>query len=113
MIVKAELEHMFGTRVPNWLTGTSRSCCLAALVEWISEDLGDASAEVKRNLTCVSDRVKRLDRVVDDLLAYARARSSPSEAMPVELKSLIDDVLQLPPRPGAFGYAFTPTLNPS
>lgn len=76
---------------------------IADLVEWIVEDLGaSASTEVKRNLGRVSDRVKRLDRVVDDLLAYAHAGADSSEAVPVELRMLIDGVLELLPRPVGF-----------
>ena len=76
---------------------------IADLVEWIVEDLGaNASAEVTRNLGRVSDRVQRLDRVVDDLLAYARAGADSSEAVPVEIKMLIDGVLELLPRPAGF-----------
>jgi PAS domain S-box-containing protein len=76
---------------------------IADLVEWIVEDLGDkASPEITRNLGRVSERVKRLDRVVDDLLAYARAGAPASEAVPVDVKSLIDCVLELLPRPAGF-----------
>src|SRR5262249_23274219 len=47
---------------------------------------------------------KRLDRVVDDLLAYARAGAgvSAAEAVPVDLQSLLDGVLELLPRPRGF-----------
>jgi PAS domain S-box-containing protein len=73
------------------------------LVEWIVEDLGpNASPEVTRNLGRVSDRVQRLDRVIDDLLAYARAGATSSEAVPIEIKALVDGVLELMPRPAGF-----------
>jgi PAS domain S-box-containing protein len=79
---------------------------IADLVEWITEDLGAAaSPEVVRNLNRVSDRVQRLDRVVDDLLAYARAGAgtSAADAVSVDLKALLDGVLELLPRPQGFG----------
>ena len=76
---------------------------IADLVEWIVEDLGDkASAEVTRNLSRVSDRVRRLDRVVDDLLAYARAGATASEAVSVDVQLLIAGVLELLPMPPGF-----------
>jgi len=76
---------------------------IADLIEWIVEDLGGkGSSEVMRNLSRVTDRVQRLDRVIDDLLAYARAGATSSEAVPVELQGLIDGVLELLPRPPGF-----------
>jgi PAS domain S-box-containing protein len=76
---------------------------IADLVEWIAEDLGlNASSEVLRNLGRVSDRVQRLDRVVDDLLAYARAGATSSESVPVDIKLLIDSVIELLSMPAAF-----------
>src|SRR5882757_1677108 len=76
---------------------------IADLIEWIVEDLGGkGSSEVMRNLSRVSDRVQRLDRVIDDLLAYARAGATSSDAVPVELQGLIDGVLELLPRPPGF-----------
>ncbi len=76
---------------------------ISDLVEWIAEDLGEGvSPTVARNLVRVSDRVKRLDRVIDDLLAYARAGATSSEAVMVDLRALIDGVLELLPRPSGF-----------
>jgi len=76
---------------------------IADLIEWIVEDLSSTgSPEVMRNLRRVSDRVQRLDRVIDDLLAYARAGATASEAVPVELQALIDGVLEILPRPPGF-----------
>jgi PAS domain S-box-containing protein len=76
---------------------------IADLIEWIVEDLGGkGSSEVMRNLSRVTDRVHRLDRVIDDLLAYARAGATSSDAVPVELQGLIDGVLELLPRPPGF-----------
>jgi PAS domain S-box-containing protein len=78
---------------------------ISDLVDWITEDLGEsASPEVSRNLGRVRDRVQRLDRVVDDLLAYARAGAgiSPSAAEPVDIAALLDGVLELLPRPAGF-----------
>jgi PAS domain S-box-containing protein len=76
---------------------------ISDLVEWIAEDLGaDVPPSVARNLVRVSDRVRRLDRVIDDLLAYARAGATSSEAVMVNLQTLIDGVLEILPRPPGF-----------
>jgi PAS domain S-box-containing protein len=77
---------------------------IADLIEWITEDLdGRQSAEVMRNLSRVSDRVRRLDRVIDDLLAYARAGAASSDPVPVDIQSLLDGVFELVPKPAGFG----------
>ena len=79
---------------------------ISDLVEWIVEDLGAAvSPEVARNLVRVSDRVQRLDRVIDDLLAYARAGATSSDAVLVDPQALIDAVLEILPRPPQFAVA--------
>ena len=73
------------------------------LVTWIAEDLGaTASAEVEKNLRRVMDRVRRLGGVIDDLLAYAHAGTTSSNVGSVDLRNLIDDVLQIQPLPPGF-----------
>ena len=76
---------------------------IADLVEWISEDLGGhESAEVTRNLKRVGDRVRRLDRVIDDLLTYAHAGATSAEVLAVEPGILIDGVMELLALPASF-----------
>jgi len=76
---------------------------IADLVTWIDEDLaGAASAEVHHNLRRVADRVERLGRVIDDLLAYAHAGATTAEALPVNLPELIEGIVELLPRPPGF-----------
>jgi PAS domain S-box-containing protein len=73
------------------------------LVEWIAEDLGAGVApEVARNLVRVSDRVRRLDRVIDDLLAYARAGATSSDEVLVDPQAVIHAVLDMLPRHAGF-----------
>jgi PAS domain S-box-containing protein len=76
---------------------------ISDLVEWIAEDLGTGVApEVARNLTRVSDRVQRLDRVIDDLLAYARAGATSGDGVTVNPRAVVDAVLEILPRPPDF-----------
>ena len=76
---------------------------IADLVEWIVEDLGGAEPqEVSRNLGRVRDRVQRLERVVDDLLAYARAGTAFTAAVQVDIEGLIAGILEVLPRPAGF-----------
>lgn len=75
---------------------------IADLVEWIGEDLGDAAPPaVRRNLERIGQRIGRMDRLMDDLLSYARAGRAASDFHPVDLDRLVRGILELqPPPPG-------------
>jgi PAS domain S-box-containing protein len=75
---------------------------ISDLVEWIVEDLGGTEPqEVSRNLGRIRDRVKRLERVIDDLLACGRAGTTFTDAVQVDLGDLLAGILELlPPPPG-------------
>lgn len=76
---------------------------IADLITWITEDLGDkAGPEVERNLGRVSDRIQRLGRVIDDLLAYAHSGKASEEVELVDLEQLINGVIEILPRPEGF-----------
>jgi PAS domain S-box-containing protein len=76
---------------------------ISDLVEWIVEDLGGAEPqEVSRNLGRIRDRIQRLERVIDDLLAYARAGTTFTDAVEVDLGALLAGILELLPRPTGF-----------
>jgi PAS domain S-box-containing protein len=76
---------------------------ISDLVEWIVEDLGGAEPqEVSRNLGRIRDRIHRLEMVIDDLLAYARAGTAFTDAVHVDLEDLLAGVLELLPRPAGF-----------
>ena len=86
---------------------------ISDLVEWIGEDLGaNVAPEVARNLVRVNDRVRRLDRVIDDLLAYARAGATSAEEVMIEPQDVIDAVLELLPRPSGFTVTRHVTAQP-
>ncbi len=76
---------------------------ISALAEWIVADLGGLGPpEVARNLERMRDRIGRLERVVDDVLAYARAGTTSTEVTPVEPRALIEEVLEIQPLPAGF-----------
>jgi signal transduction histidine kinase len=76
---------------------------IADLIDWIAEDLGDGAApQVIKNLGRVRDRIGRLDRVIDDLLAYAHAGIAFTDAVPVEAATLVAGILEILPRPPGF-----------
>jgi len=86
---------------------------ISDLVDWIGEDLGGAeSREVSRNLGRVRDRVRRLERVIDDLLAYALAGTTFTDAVQVDLQALLAGILELLPRPSGFGVSIDIKAKP-
>src|SRR5205814_5581169 len=65
------------------------------LVEWIQGDLGEqAPAEVTRNLGRVTQRIQRMERLIDDLLSYARAGRAATEFTPIDLDALVRGILE-------------------
>ena len=86
---------------------------ISDLVEWIVEDLGGAEPqEVSRNLGRIRDRIQRLERVIDDLLAYARAGTTFTDAVQVDLEDLLGGILELLPRPSGIAIALQITARP-
>lgn len=76
---------------------------IADLVEWIEADLGaQASPEVTRNLGRVTLRIQRMDRLIDDLLSYARASRAATEFTSVDPEALVRDILEIQPPPPGF-----------
>ncbi len=86
---------------------------ISDLVEWIVEDLGGAEPqEVSRNLGRIRDRIHRLERVIDDLLAYARAGTAFTDAVHVNPEELLDGILELLPRPAGFMVSLQISAQP-
>lgn len=86
---------------------------ISDLVEWVSDDLGAAApSEVKHNLERIGMRVKRMERIIEDLLTYARAGRASTELTQVEPRALIDDILEVAAIPAAFEVAVHVTVQP-
>ena len=76
---------------------------IADLVEWIQADLGEhAAPEVTRNLGRVAVRIQRMERLIDDLLSYARASRAATEFTLVDLDALVRGILEIQPPPAGF-----------
>jgi signal transduction histidine kinase len=71
------------------------------LSTWIREDLGAAlPAESEQHMQKLLDRVARMERLLDDLLAYSRAGRVSAPVEELDVRALIHDVLaltQVPP----------------
>lgn len=76
---------------------------IADLVEWIQGDLpADVTPEVTKNLGRVSLRIERMERLIDDLLSYARAGRAATEYATVDIRELVKETLDLQPIPPGF-----------
>lgn len=69
---------------------------IEVLVEWLREDLaGHDQGEVQENLTLLGQRTARLNRLLDDLLAYSRAGRGVEGATSVDSHQLVLDITAL------------------
>jgi PAS domain S-box-containing protein len=72
---------------------------IATLISFIQEDYGnDAPAAVQRNLDRMASRVAQMERVIEDLLSYARAGRKAVKQEPIMLRTLIAEVMALEDR---------------
>jgi PAS domain S-box-containing protein len=71
------------------------------IVEWLREDLaGYTGGEVQQNLGLLAGRTARLNRLLDDLLAYSRAGRKPGQVTDVDSRLLVEDLFVLLAPPG-------------
>lgn len=76
---------------------------ISDLVEWVHEDLGTTAPEaVSRNIGRIKVRIGRMERLIDDLLLYARAGKRAKESAAVNVHSLITDIIEMHPIPASF-----------
>lgn len=76
---------------------------IESLLEWIEEDLGETAADtVKNNLKRAHLRIKRMEKLIEDLLEYARSGRQQSETKTLDLKQTLDDIVQLLAPPASF-----------
>lgn len=79
---------------------------IADLVDWISADLGDEPpAAVRTNLDRIRLRTQRMDKLIEDLLTYARAGRAENQMTPISLDQLVRSILELQPPPLGFNVA--------
>lgn len=76
---------------------------LAELTEWMQEDISNQDYDkLSHNLDRIKIRVQRMERIISDLLAYARASNNKTEEELVDPRQLVDNILELAPLPPAF-----------
>jgi PAS domain S-box-containing protein len=73
------------------------------LVTWIEEDLEEVlTADTRTNMELLKSRVRRLESLLDDLLAYSRAGRGDIAAEPVDTKVLVEELAGLVSPPEGF-----------
>ena len=76
---------------------------IEVLVGWLSEDLaGYTKGDVLENLDLLKHRTNRLNRLLDDLLAYSRAGKHVGEESIVDCGDLVEDICKLLDVPEGF-----------
>ncbi|MDE2369280.1 MAG: PAS domain S-box protein [Burkholderiales bacterium] len=75
---------------------------IADLIDWVRDELEGLDVPVaRRNLDRASLRVQRMERLIDDLLSYARAGRAATEFASVDLTLLLRGILDMQPLPPA------------
>lgn len=73
---------------------------LADLMEWIEADLGsEVAPSVARNLGRMKQRIERMERLIEDLLNYARAGQAATNYTTVDIQDLVEEIIELQPMP--------------
>ncbi|HET8870559.1 MAG TPA: PAS domain-containing sensor histidine kinase [Aquabacterium sp.] len=86
---------------------------IADLTEWIEADLGEEVApEVARNLLRIKQRIERMERLIDDLLLYARAGQASTQYSQIQLSELLKGTLDLQPIPEGFRIDLDVNVTP-
>lgn len=86
---------------------------IANLVEWMAEDLAEGDLDkVRKNLERVHLRVERMESIIDDLLAYARAGRRSRELVQVEPLKLLEGICEILPRPAGLEIHFSVDAAP-
>ncbi len=81
------------------------------LVSWIEEDLEDALAgDTRTNMNLLKSRVRRLESLLDDLLAYSRAGRVAEDVVAVDTGALVADLAALVSPPAGFSISAEPGL---
>ncbi len=76
---------------------------ISDLVEWIHEDLGgDIPEPVQKNIERIRLRIERMERLIEDLLLYARAGKRAKESSVVDVEALINGIVEMHPIPANF-----------
>ncbi len=81
------------------------------LAEWIEEELGPSvDAKISGYLEQLRGRVRRMEALTEDLLAYSRVGREEGEAVPVDTRALVNDLAELLAPPPGFRIEAGPDM---
>lgn len=81
------------------------------LASWIEEDLGDRlEGDTRANMDLLKSRVRRLESLLSDLLAYSRAGRDDTVIREVDTRALVTDLAALISPPEGFRIEADPSL---
>ena len=81
------------------------------LAEWIEEDLNNRLNDKTRDhLIALRARVRRLETMLDDILAYSRAGRIVEEARSIDLNRLLADIVETLTIPAGFTVMVAPDM---
>ena len=81
------------------------------LSKWISEDLNNVMTnETREQMTLLRGRVCRMEKLLDDLLAYSRAGRVKGDVKMVDVKAIIDETADLLNPPKEFSVKCVSTM---
>jgi PAS domain S-box-containing protein len=81
-----------------------------SLAGWLEEDLGPAlKDENRKHLSLLRQRTKRMERLLEDLLAYSRAGRVTADVAPVAIPHLVAEIAELLNPPAGFSVQLLPT----
>jgi len=76
---------------------------ISDLLSWIEEDLGDNPPEaIAKNVNRMAIRIQRLEQLIDNLLRYARAGKTPNDQQQIDLRQLLNCVIEMIEVPTGF-----------
>ncbi len=86
---------------------------IADLVLFITEDLGDnIHPDIQHNLDRIGVRIRRMERLITDLLSYSRAGRAATELTLIHPKELIDALVEMQAPPSGFEIVITNSSAP-
>lgn len=88
---------------------------ISNLSQWIEEDVGsqNLSAETREHLSLLRGRVHRMEALIDGILQYSRAGRVREKPEQVDVKTLVDEVIDLlaPPESVRFEFSVLPQVS--
>jgi len=74
------------------------------LAEWIAEDIGETTPEIKTNLLLMRGRVHRLENLINGILTYARIGRQQIQKSSFDVRQLLKEIVETLAPPSYFTF---------